>query len=324
MIIEPVTIEFVDWQAEQNALLAIRRAVFIEEQGVSEEEEIDGRDEQYQQVLCRVGSEQAAVGCARISAEGKIGRVAILQPFRQFGLGARLMQFCIEAVTARQQTPHLDAQVTVIPFYERLGFLATGEEFLDANIPHKKMHFALASFLAPNDHTTSDAEKHAYSQRSLTSLSYDCDAKFAELASENPRDLLILCPESLNHWLASGSRVEVLKEQLLNSNMARVFIVFDERQPDLSILTQLIALAHKLPSKLQLRCAADEAAEFPEFKMISNNSSYTTRALGDERLPDHCETRRLNAQQMQIEREQFFLVWEHQTWSNPYLREIKL
>src|SRR5206468_16513 len=80
------------------------------------------------------------VGAARLlhrGTAGKVGRVAVLSEHRGAGVGALLMR-CIEA-TAREcrlTRLDLDAQVHAIPFYEKLGYVADGDIFLDANIEH--------------------------------------------------------------------------------------------------------------------------------------------------------------------------------------------
>lgn len=136
------SVSVVSWQDYEQSLIALRRKVFIEEQHVSEVEEIDGRDPHYQHLLCRHMATGETVGCARISDQGKIGRVAVLKPFRGFGVGSLLMQHCCQIVLEAGLTPYLDAQLTAIPFYQRLGFEVVGDIFLDANIEHKKMVMA--------------------------------------------------------------------------------------------------------------------------------------------------------------------------------------
>ncbi|MEO1853860.1 GNAT family N-acetyltransferase [Chromohalobacter sp.] len=127
-----------DWATLGEACSAIRKTVFIEEQQVPQDEEWDGRDPRCLHVLLRV--EGRPMGTARLLPDGYIGRVAILREGRGQGLGLRLMEAVMEK--ARQQghdAVHLDAQTYAIPFYERLGFVAHGETFLDANIPHRHM-----------------------------------------------------------------------------------------------------------------------------------------------------------------------------------------
>ena len=124
-----------------DAVLAIRRVVFIEEQGVSVEDEVDGKDPTAIHLLASDNGQP--LGTARLLLSdgiGKIGRVAVLKEARGRGLGRDLVRFAVEELRrrgARQAT--LGAQTHALGFYEALGFTAVGSEFLDAGIPHRKM-----------------------------------------------------------------------------------------------------------------------------------------------------------------------------------------
>lgn len=121
---------------------ALRRAVFIEEQGVSVIEEVDGRDAQALHILARKDGQ--AVGCARIlvaGATGKIGRVCVLAQMRGQGVGVALIEAaldCLRQIDGVTQA-RLGAQTHAIGFYERLGFNVDGPEYLDAGIAHRDM-----------------------------------------------------------------------------------------------------------------------------------------------------------------------------------------
>lgn len=125
-----------------DACHALRRVVFIEEQGVSEADEIDGRDGDAVHLLATVDG--VPTGTARIlfdGEKGKIGRVCVLQPFRGTGLGAALVEAAVEVIRARPgaRTAVLGAQLPALAFYERLGFEAYGPVFDDAGIDHRMM-----------------------------------------------------------------------------------------------------------------------------------------------------------------------------------------
>lgn len=133
--------------------LAIRRAVFIEEQSVPESEEIDEHDGDPATVTSAVhvlaSLEGRAVGTGRLllsypaDANAHIGRVAVLVEWRRAGIGTALMR-ALEA-TARERGfagITLAAQLTAIPFYERLGYASRGDVFLDAGIQHRWMDLA--------------------------------------------------------------------------------------------------------------------------------------------------------------------------------------
>ena len=123
---------------------AIRRHVFVEEQGVASDEEWDAHDAAGAATLHFVAFERGrAVGCARLRAcaEGaKVERVAVLPEQRRLGLGRALMEAAERAAEERGDARLvLHAQLPVIPFYERLGWRALGPEFSEAGIPHRRM-----------------------------------------------------------------------------------------------------------------------------------------------------------------------------------------
>jgi predicted GNAT family N-acyltransferase len=125
---------------------ALRRIVFIEEQGVSEADEVDGRDDAALHVLAT--QDGKPLGCARILISGdvaKIGRVCVLKEARGTGLGAAIIAACLDAARAQPGTSiaKLGAQTHALAFYEKLGFVAFGPVYDDAGIPHRDMERAL-------------------------------------------------------------------------------------------------------------------------------------------------------------------------------------
>ena len=124
----------------------LRRLVFIEEQGVSEADEVDGLDPEAIHLLAWDG--ETAVGTARLLLKGslgKIGRVCVLPQARGTGLGAALIRKALEVLRDQPGVTeaYLGSQSHATGFYEKLGFLVEGEEFLDAGIPHRHMRRAL-------------------------------------------------------------------------------------------------------------------------------------------------------------------------------------
>ncbi|WP_416140105.1 GNAT family N-acetyltransferase [Halomonas sp. HK25] len=137
-----LTIHEGGWEALGEAAGEIRRIVFIEEQRVPLAEEWDGRDDDSRHFLALLDG--APVGTARLLPDAHIGRVAVLAEARDGGIGAALMAAAIE--TARRESHpavELSAQTHALAFYERLGFMAIGDEFLDAGIPHRNMRLEL-------------------------------------------------------------------------------------------------------------------------------------------------------------------------------------
>ena len=133
-----IEIQIVDWHDQRDTLKAIRKSVFIVEQHVPEELEWDDRDTECTQFLLTVDS--IPVATARLTPEGQIGRMAVLKNFRGKGFGSRLLATVIEqAKHAGHKQVFLHAQVSVIEFYQRHGFTACGDVFIDAGIEHRSM-----------------------------------------------------------------------------------------------------------------------------------------------------------------------------------------
>ena len=120
---------------------ALRRTVFIEEQNVPEELEIDDLDDIAIHLLAFV--KDRPVGTARLfikGSTGKIGRVCVLPEVRGAGLGAALIvEACRHLKDRGCATAQLGAQTQALPFYEKLGFAAFGPIYDDAGIPHRDM-----------------------------------------------------------------------------------------------------------------------------------------------------------------------------------------
>ena len=128
-----------------DACLALRRAVFIEEQAVPEELELGEYDATALQLLATLDGRP--VGTARMllkGATGKIGRVCVLRDLRGQGVGAALIRAAVEELRKLGLAQaKLGSQVHAIPFYEKLGFAAEGPVYDDAGIPHRDMVMAL-------------------------------------------------------------------------------------------------------------------------------------------------------------------------------------
>jgi predicted GNAT family N-acyltransferase len=131
------------WRNSHIALEAVRRSVFIEEQRVPEALEWDEDDATARHVLAlSVLGEQ--IGTGRLLPDGHIGRIAVLQEWRNKGVGSAIVTALIEL--ARQNglaAIKLHAQTHALGFYARHGFSAVGDEFMEAGITHREMRLQL-------------------------------------------------------------------------------------------------------------------------------------------------------------------------------------
>ena len=132
-----LALHVVDWSDARAALMGVRTRVFVEEQGVPSELEADDRDPDCLHLLAMQAG--VPVGTARLDVEygGKVGRVAVLPAQRGSGVGGHMMG-ALHALARTRGLRELwcHAQLSAVPFYERLGYRREGEEFLEAGIAH--------------------------------------------------------------------------------------------------------------------------------------------------------------------------------------------
>lgn len=129
-------------QPELEGAFEVRRQVFIEEQGVPADLELDEDDAKALHVVVEDG--ERVIGTARVlfpaPGQAKIERMAVLKPFRGQGVGSRIISFLSEELSNRQvEQVVLHAQYPAIPFYRSCGFEESGSPFWEAGIKHIKM-----------------------------------------------------------------------------------------------------------------------------------------------------------------------------------------
>ncbi|MFG2112521.1 GNAT family N-acetyltransferase [Streptomyces sp. NPDC048718] len=142
--------------ADLEACFAVRREVFVEEQGVPADEEFDAYDETAAHLLA-VRADGVPLGTGRLlygadataktgadASVGSLGRLAVSRAARGLGVGAALVRAIEETARARGLAAvDLHAQTRALGFYERLGYVVYGPEFPDAGIPHRAVRRAL-------------------------------------------------------------------------------------------------------------------------------------------------------------------------------------
>jgi predicted GNAT family N-acyltransferase len=128
-----------NWADDQAVLSAIRRTVFIEEQNVPPELELDGFDEECIHALA-LDRDGRPIGCGRLLPDGNIGRMAVLKNWRGKGVGSALLNALVSrAAEQGGDRVYVHAQTYMKKFYQHHGFKRIGDEFMEAGIPHVKM-----------------------------------------------------------------------------------------------------------------------------------------------------------------------------------------
>jgi len=145
-----ITIETRPWSEARDAAYAIRYAVFVEEQGIPAELEIDDYDPIAEHALAYVDNQCVATARIYLDEQGpskaKIGRMAVLREFRGQGIGTALLGESIRAGMMQGASIfELHAQQSAVPFYAKLQFKPDGAIFDEVGIPHQCMRLVLGA-----------------------------------------------------------------------------------------------------------------------------------------------------------------------------------
>lgn len=143
MAAEAFRVELGAWDAMRAEAEPIRFEVFVNEQRVPPESELDEWDATSLHALA-FDAAGCAVATGRLLPDGHIGRMAVLREARGQGAGAAVLAALMAA--ARQRGVRevvLSAQTHALAFYERAGFVAEGPEYLDCDIAHRLMRLTL-------------------------------------------------------------------------------------------------------------------------------------------------------------------------------------
>lgn len=136
-------------EAERAQARALRYEVFVQEQAVPPEVEVDGLDDECRHFLARLSHTEAhaagaavATARARATQRGwKIERVAVARAHRGRAVGAALVRYILEQVP-RDRAVYVHAQESALGFWQRMGFVAEGPGFVEGGIPHRVMVWA--------------------------------------------------------------------------------------------------------------------------------------------------------------------------------------
>ena len=258
----PFRVVAVEYAQARAQLQAVRGTVFVQEQGVAPEIESDALDPCCLHVLA-LDAAGAPVGTARLTPEGRIGRMAVLRPWRAHGVGSALLQALLGL--ARDQGCErvaLHAQEGAIAFYRRHGFSPVGERFVEAGIGHVAMQRRLDRPVAVEDRAAAVAATVAIVRGARLRLWIHSRALDPGLY-DHPRVLA-----ALRRFAVAGQApsLRVLVHDAAAAQRAQA---------------PLIALAQRLPSVIGLREVDDPVdRNWPSALIASDTGGYYFRPLG--------------------------------------------
>lgn len=250
------------WQEHETELRAIRQAVFVEEQKVPEALEWDDEDAHATHFLVWSEDNQPLATARLIRdrpTQARIGRFAVLKEFRRHGLASRLIRYVIGYARSQAiEVLTLSAQTSARGLYERCGFVAEGDEYLEADIPHIRMSQRIRETpeTAPKtlgkDHTV----YRIHSQQEALSHLW-------ELLPQARQQITILSYDLEKGVLDDENVLEGLAQLARRSASTSIRILAGEDRTAVKTSNRLLPLARRLSSCFDLRLLKPEVT-FPE------------------------------------------------------------
>lgn len=254
-IAEGFFVEPADPVRERTAISELREQVFVHELGAGAEVVWDAGDAAAGHVLARDGQGQP-IGCGRLDADGGIGRLAVLKPWRGRGVGGALLIRLIDLGRQRRLPAlHLHAEPQAQAFYAGQGFVATGETVEEAGVVHHTMRLSLQGVPAlERSAPPAGAESPEIELDGLAS----CREALATLLGDTRRQLFVFS-RALDPELFSGeSLMHELRRIATAGRGAEVRILVQDPETALHDGAPLLALAQRLSSSMPLRQPAEE------------------------------------------------------------------
>lgn len=269
-------VRLADWERDEPALREVRTSVFVKEQAVSEREEWDGLDAECTHAVAE-NAAQGVFGTGRLHLSGKIGRMAVLPEWRGQGVGAAILRRLLEEATNRGlESVYLHAQVQVLGFYSRFGFVAEGEEFEEANIPHRRMRLRL-----PRGGTGLATPGEQTGTRRVLSGKREFAAAVADVAAVAARSLAIFTPDLEHGVYDTKPFLATVKRLVLSRSHARIrVLVSDPDRVQLSV-NRFLHVGRRLSTFIEFRRLAESFQERGDAFLVADNVALVYRARAD-------------------------------------------
>ena len=252
-------VDRVTWKDAEEDLRILRELVFIREQNVPAELEWDGKDEDCVHLLAR-DSKGRAIGTARMTADGHIGRMAVLRAWRNKGVGSKMLTALTTIARARQlPRVKLDAQLQAVEFYLRYDFETQGDEFMDANIPHKHMVRSIPSL--NEGLNINDLQKQILGEnRELIRLESRDDNRLAatHMVEQGQYSMRLYTPNLDPRIFDTNEFIEAVKKLALVSTHSKVYILIIDPTQVVTRGHRIVELARKISSHIFIHRADEE------------------------------------------------------------------
>lgn len=307
MAIPNFYLEPANYAVDRDDLHAVRQAVFVIEQQIPSDIEFDPLDSICHHVIAR-DLQSRAIGTGRLTADGKIGRMAVLREWRGQGVGASLLRSLLEKAQKLGLTQvSASAQLQAVGFYQRFGFRAQGEGFMQAGIAHQAMSLALQTLAQPTVRTPARPRPASVEAMRVEGIESALAAS-QQLIAQARRQLYLYSRDLEPALYADKTTLATLKQFVLGNRNSMVHIIIQQPEQLRNRHHPLIELAQKLPSYFLLRTPLEaEDLQYLSAFVTNDRDGYLFRLQGD-RYEGHWSPQ-LPSRSRQL-REEFERVWQ--------------
>lgn len=277
-------VEVCDWAnaTDRAALHDVRETVFVLEQHVPPEMEIDDDDPRSTHVLARA-NDGTPIGTGRLAPAGRIGRMAVLPAWRGSGVGSTLLHTLIDLARARRlASVRLHAQQSAIPFYRQHGFASEGEPFEEAGIQHIEMRRALDAMPGP-ERPPPPAPPEPQALRAATRE--ELINVTLQLLSHARHSMCVYVRELHPLLLNDTACLVELRRLAISGRGASIRVLVQDLSRALLEGTRVLELAQRLSSVIEMRRPVEEAdLAYPSAFMCVDAGGFLFRPLEYEML----------------------------------------
>ncbi len=307
------------WEQVPPGTRELRYEVFVQEQKVPEEIELDEQDASAMHVVATTASKEV-IGCARFFPKENnvvyIGRMAVKKAYRNQGLGDKMLKKAIEGGIVAYQASQfaLSAQSHALDFYARNGFLVNSDEYLEAGIPHIKMVLS-----APKNLLHALEEKTLYQHGKTPLVAGEDPASWFFGTPDLGNELATCClfgdiqnidvfDTDLSHTLYQSSAfIDQLSEVTRTHRRCRVRILLCDDQTIARRPHPLIELARRLTSKISLKVVSTDYPTDDECYLLAGRYNLFYRKCPSE-IAGFCDFNRPD--RVKVYRDKFDEMWK--------------
>ena len=276
MKISDFRVEPADYHVDLDDIRAVREAVFVVVENANDGVGLDTVDADCFHFIARDNQHQA-IGIARLAPDKAIECMAVLEAWRDQGVGKALVLALIDKARKLGWTEvKLNATADVIGFYEKFGFVKMGHTITESNAPKQPMHLTLDRTNKPD--RPAPKPRDALVEIAEVKRLEDTQSAHIQLISKARRQICIYSPDLEPVLYGNAEIVEALKQFVINSGGGNVLIII---QDTLAVRSQphlLIDLAQRLPSAFLLRTPVEaDDLQYPSAYIINDRDGYLFR-----------------------------------------------